>query len=64
LEKLDKFFDVFTYFRGRTLYGAVAGMTVEKGVDRFAYKNGLFVMAQSGDNLCILNDSAFVPHKF
>lgn len=64
LEKLDKFFDVFTYFKGRTLYGAVAGLTVDKGVDRFAYKHGLFVMAQTGDNLRIMNDPTFVPHKF
>jgi hypothetical protein len=30
-------------------------------VARYAYRNGLFVIAQSGQNLVILNDSKFQP---
>jgi len=64
LRKLGIFFEVFPYYRGRTLYGGVAGMSIEKGVDRFAYEQGLFVLAQTGRNLRILNDETFAPRDF
>ncbi len=64
LEKLPRFFDFFSQYRGRTLYGAVAGMSIDESVDRFAYKNGLFVLGQSGENICLLNDEKFVPRAY
>jgi hypothetical protein len=64
LEKLPRFFDFFTQYRGRTLYGAVAGMSIDESVDRFAYKNGLFVLGQSGENICFRNDEKFVPRAY
>jgi hypothetical protein len=39
-------------------------MSIDKGVDRFAYKNGLFVIGQTGDNVRILNDKKFRPRSF
>lgn len=41
--------------------GAVAGIVIEEGVDRFAYREGLFVIAQAGDTVRLLNDGEFVP---
>jgi hypothetical protein len=64
LEHLPDFFDYFQHYRGLTLYGAVAGMSIDKGVDRYAYKKGLFVLAQSGENILILNDRKFVPRAY
>ncbi len=64
LQRLSRFFEFFSRFRGSKLYGAVAGMSIDEGVARYAYKNGLFVLAQSGDNMQILNDEKFVPRVF
>lgn len=63
-KKLPRFFDFFPSFRRPVLYGGVAGMSIDKGVDRFAYKKGLFVIGQTGDNLRILNDEKFKPRSF
>jgi hypothetical protein len=46
------------------LYGGVAAMTVDQEVERFAYKQGLFVLTQTGDNVRIMNDKAFRPRSF
>jgi hypothetical protein len=63
-KKLPRFFDFFPKFRQPLLYGGVAGMSIDKGVDRFAYKKGLFVISQTGDNVQILNDKKFRPRSF
>jgi hypothetical protein len=64
LEKLPRFFDFFERYRGLTLYGAVAGMSIDEGVDRYAYHQGLFVLAQSGENIRLLNDKKFIPRAY
>jgi len=64
LTRLPHFFEFFPRYRGLQLYGAVAGMSVAEEVARHAYKNGLFVLVQSGDNMKILNDEKFKPHAF
>ena len=64
LEELPRFFNFFSHYRGRILYGAVAGMSVDQEVDRYAYKNGLFVLAQSGENIHLWNDEKFIPHPY
>jgi len=63
-KKLPRFFDFFPSFRQPALYGGVAGLSIDKGVDRFAYRKGLFVISQTGDNLRILNDKKFRPRSF
>jgi len=63
-KKLPRFFEFFPKFRQPILYGVVAGMSIDKGVDRFAYKKGLFVISQTGDNVRILNDKKFRPRSF
>ncbi|MCI4625732.1 MAG: hypothetical protein L3V56_07195, partial [Candidatus Magnetoovum sp. WYHC-5] len=64
IERLDKFKPAFPAYRDKKIVGAVAGIVIESGVDRFAYKNGLFVIAQSGDTVKFLNDDKFVPKEF
>ncbi len=64
LERLPRFFDFFPRYRGLVLHGAVAGMSIDEGVDRYAYKNGLFVFSQSGENIVLLNSADFVPRAY
>ncbi|MBF0345891.1 MAG: DUF3782 domain-containing protein [Nitrospirae bacterium] len=64
MERLSKFKSAFRQYADRQIIGAVAGIVIEEGVDRFAYKNGLFVIGQSGDTVKILNDDKFVPQYF
>ncbi|MBU6229660.1 MAG: DUF3782 domain-containing protein [Cyanobacteria bacterium REEB459] len=58
---LERFTTFFPEYTGMQLYGAVAGIGIESGADRYAYRQGLFVMTQSGDSVTLLNESAFVP---
>ncbi|MGK7957213.1 MAG: DUF3782 domain-containing protein, partial [Crocosphaera sp.] len=45
-------------------YGAVAGIEIEEGADKYAYRQGLFVLAQSGETVNILNDEQFNPQAW
>jgi hypothetical protein len=46
------------------LLGAVAAMVIPSDVARYAYRQGLFVIAQSGEDLAILNDDKFKPRAW
>jgi len=39
-------------------------MVVPQQVRRYAYRKGLFVLAQSGDTVTILNDAKFIPQAW
>jgi hypothetical protein len=65
LADLGDFLRFFPRYRGMRVYGAVAGLTIDENADRFAYRQGLFVLSVSGDNMVhILNDAAFRPRDF
>ena len=59
LEKLSRFKQAFPHYQNFQAYGAVAGIEIDKGVDRYAYKKGLFVIKPSGETVEIINDSGF-----
>jgi len=61
LERLDKFKRLLPRYQGLKILGAVAAMVTPSEVARYAYRQGLFVITQSGDNLVILNDQKFKP---
>ena len=61
LERLERFKTCFPQYRAYQLLGAVAGMVVPDQVGRFAYRKGLFVLAQSGQAVEIRNDAQFQP---
>jgi hypothetical protein len=61
---LEQFRDFFPEYASMQLYGAVAGMGIESGADRYAYRQGLFVLAQSGETVVILNDTQFQPRAW
>ncbi len=63
-KKLPRFFEFFPNLRRPVLYGGVAGMSIDEEADRFAYKQGLFVITQSGENLRLTNDKKFKPRSF
>ncbi|MBD2426999.1 DUF3782 domain-containing protein [Phormidium sp. FACHB-1136] len=64
LERLSKFKRLMPRYGNVRTMGAVAGMVVPDEVARYAYRQGLFVMAQSGDNVVILNDATFQPRHW
>ena len=61
LERLTKFKQFMPRYRDVNALGAVAGMVVPQEVARYAYRRGLFVLAQSGESVVILNDAQFQP---
>ena len=61
LERLGKFKRLMPRYAQVRALGAVAAMVVPREVGRYAYRQGLFVLAQSGDSVVILNDVKFQP---
>jgi len=61
LEDLRQFHAFFPEYADWQVHGAVAGIRIEDGADRYAYRQGLFVLAQTGDSVRILNDARFQP---
>ncbi|MEB3192474.1 MAG: DUF3782 domain-containing protein [Snowella sp.] len=61
---LNKFRQFFPEYSHKQLYGAVAGIEIEEGADRYAYRQGLFVLAQAGETVSILNSPDFQPKNW
>jgi len=61
VSRLVRFKKLFPQYAGFRVMGAVAGMVVPDDAARFAYRQGLFVLAQSGDSMTIGNDENFTP---
>lgn len=61
LDKLERFKEFFPRFEDHKLLGAVAGVVIDERSDRYAYRKGLFVIAQTGETVQILNDERFQP---
>jgi len=64
LEKLERFKQAFPHYASYHAYGAVAGIEVNEGVDRYAYRRGLFVIKPAGDSVAIVNDPGFRPRSW
>ncbi len=64
LEDLGRFREFFPEYADWQVHGAVAGMRIEDGADRYAYRQGLFVLAPTGDTVKILNDARFQPKSW
>jgi hypothetical protein len=61
LDRLANFKMFFPEYDKKKIIGAVAGIVIDEGADRYAYHQGLFVIAQSGKTVKILNDKKFRP---
>ena len=64
LAKLSQFKQAFPHYQNFQAYGAVAGIEIDEGVDRYAYKKGLFVIKPSGDTVEIINDLEFQARRW
>lgn len=65
LDDLKEFTTFFPRYKGVKLYGAVAGVNIEEASDKFAYRQGLFVLTSSGEGMIkMLNDEDFRPKDF
>ena len=61
LERMAKFKTYWPEYAAYKLLGAVAAMVLPDGVGRYAYRKGLFVLAQTGAIVEIRNDERFEP---
>ena len=61
LDRLAHFKEAFPRYADVKLNGAVAGIEIDFGVDLYAYRQGLFVIKQSGETVEIANDETFKP---
>jgi predicted AAA+ superfamily ATPase len=64
IDRLKKFKPFFPEYADRKVIGAVAGIVIDEDADKFAYRQGLFVIAQSGEAVKILNDEQFRPKQW
>ena len=61
LDRLARIKRMLPAYRTSRVMGAVAAMVLPDEVARYAYRRGLFVLAQSGDAVVIRNDAGFTP---
>ncbi len=59
LERLEKLKRVLPAYTHKNVMGAVTGMVIPENVANYAYKKGLFVIGQTGEQLFIRNDEKF-----
>ncbi|MEB3227022.1 MAG: DUF3782 domain-containing protein [Synechocystis sp.] len=64
LVRLQKFKQFMPRYRDVNALGAVGGMVISDEVAEYAYDKGLFVLAQSGDGVVILNNLQFQPRRW
>ena len=64
LKKLSKIKQYLREYKDRVIYGAVAYLKKQTGVDVFAEKEGLFVIRATGSSASITNKKSFKPKSF
>lgn len=65
LTDLGQFLDFFPRYRSYRVYAGVAALSIEEEADRYAYRQGLFVLGLSGEGVVQLhNDADFRPRDF
>ncbi|MCP5052788.1 MAG: DUF3782 domain-containing protein [bacterium] len=63
-ERLPIFKELFPRYNDMIVIGAVAGANIVGESGRYAMKRGLYVLAQSGENINLLNDNQFEAKIF
>ena len=61
LEKLYRFKEAFPHYNNYQAYGAIAGIEINEGIDRYAYRQGLFVIKPAGNTVKIVHNDNFQP---
>ena len=60
LKRLEKIKRLIPRYQGQQILGAVAGIVIPENVAAYAIKQGLYVIAQNGEQLALRNDVSFV----
>ncbi len=55
---------VFSEYKKRKVYGAIAFLQALRDTTMYAYRKGLFVIKTTGDSAIILNDAKFKTKAF
>lgn len=63
-ERLPIFKELFPRYKDMKVVGAVAGANIIGESARYAMKQGLYVLAQSGENIIMLNEKKFEAKIF
>ena len=64
LEDIQKFSSRLSVYKGKTIYGAVAYLRAEEEANKYAERQGLFVIRATGDSASIINKKDFKPKAF
>ena len=65
MEKLAMFKDFFPRYKDCKVIGLTAALKYEEGSDKYAYRNGMFVLGSTGEGVMeIANDKKFEPKGF
>ena len=59
LKRLEKLKRLLPTYANKRVMGAVTGMVIPDNVAQYAYRQGLYVIAQTGDHLAVRNDGDF-----
>ena len=63
-QRLDKLKRLLPKYAGSRVLGAVTAMVIPDNVAHYAYRQGFFVIGQSGEQLIIRNDDRFRPKEW
>ncbi len=63
-ERLDKLKRLLPTYANKRVFGAVTAMVIPDNVAHYAYRQGFFVIGQSGEQLIIRNDESFRPQAW
>ena len=64
LEDIQKFSSRLSVYKGKTIYGAVTYLRAEEEANKYAERQGLFVIRATGDSASIINKKDFKPKAF
>ena len=64
LDTLRTFTRLMPEYATRTVYGAVAYLKVDEAADKYAERQGLFVIRATGSSASITNREEFRPRTF
>ena len=61
LERLEKLKRLLPAYSNKKVLGAVTAMVIPENVAQYAYRQGLYVIGQTGNQLVVRNDLKFKP---
>ena len=64
LKNLERFKTAFPHYGNYRIYGAMAAIEIDESVDTYGENQGLFIIKQAGDSVCISNKADFTPRTW